>query len=241
MTTNISAASSLTRSVSFNKNVIIHHCYVSPIQDVNVTYYVKKDYERIAKDNEATLKRMMKVKGGLSKSSRLSSSSSRSISDDSSDNDDETAAEDLFCTRGLEVRTKLGSRKRKMNRTRALLVVLEEQQRQHDDKGYIYNFDIIAEAYCGFSKPCQSQANRIAKQDERIAKEVCDEEQQQQLHGGLNLIIQNIDKAAKHKRSNTRRLSTASNSTESTADSSTISSFSSSSTTTSSNYSGEAI
>ena len=116
---------------------------------MNDVHYVKEDYERIRKENEETLKFMM------TKSSR------------SSDED-----EDEYCPRGLEARTVLGSKKRKSNKSRGLKVVLEEQRRQISEKGYVYNMDIIAEAYSGYSKSCHYQASKVGKQDEGAAKQI---------------------------------------------------------------------
>lgn len=69
-----------------------------------------------------------------------------------------------YCMRGLEGYSTLGSATRKKNRSNALLAVLEEQQRQLVDHGYI-DANEIANVYKRSTAQCQLCALFMAKRD----------------------------------------------------------------------------
>jgi hypothetical protein len=68
-----------------------------------------------------------------------------------------------FCSRGLEGRTRLGSRRKLNIKRRARDAVLNEQQRQRDES--IQDSEMISEVYKGFTRPCHTQAHRLGIRD----------------------------------------------------------------------------
>ena len=71
------------------------------------------------------------------------------------------------CVRGLECKTPLGAKRRSTNKKRSRKVVL---QNQHD-------LEMLAQVYSGYSKACQTQATRLGKYDEMIAKQIYEEDE----------------------------------------------------------------
>ena len=75
------------------------------------------------------------------------------------------------CLRGLECKTPAGTKRRSTNKNRSRKVVL---QNQHD-------LEMLAQVYSGYSKACQTQATRLGKYDEMIAKQIYKEEEKRKI------------------------------------------------------------
>ena len=108
------------------------------IQHGAILSYVQADYDTISVENKATIELMNN--GGL-----------------------QDHHKEHFCSRGLEARTRLGSRRRRNIKRRAQDAVLEEQTRQRyeDDE----DPEMISEIYKGFTIPCHTQAQRQGIRD----------------------------------------------------------------------------
>jgi hypothetical protein len=81
-----------------------------------------------------------------------------------------------LCSRGLEGRTRLGSRRKLNIKRRARDAVLNEQQRQRDEG--IQDPEMISEVYKGFTRPCHTQAHRLGIRDYESVTDVNSRKQQ---------------------------------------------------------------
>lgn len=84
---------------------------------------------------------------------------------------------DFFCSRGLEARTWLGSRRRRNIKRRAQDAVLDEQHRQRYENDQ--DPEIISEVYKGFTIPCHTQAQRQGIRDYKCVKEIISRKDQE--------------------------------------------------------------
>jgi hypothetical protein len=73
-----------------------------------------------------------------------------------------------YCHRGLECRTKEGSRRRVMNKAVARNAVLDEQDRQFDS--FVFNSEAIAKVYMATSHMSQVSARTMGLFDEQDAR-----------------------------------------------------------------------
>ncbi|KAG7363171.1 hypothetical protein IV203_026531 [Nitzschia inconspicua] len=73
-----------------------------------------------------------------------------------------------YCTRGLEGHTRVGYMNKMMNRGIASMVVLDEQDRQLNELGFI-NHGVIAMAYQQISSSCQLRASKVGECDSKAA------------------------------------------------------------------------
>jgi hypothetical protein len=113
-------------------------------------FYVQAEYDLIVAENQATIQMM----------------------------DNGALGSEHFCSRGLEARTRLASRRRRNIRGRAQAAVLDEQHRQRyeNDK----DAEMIAEVYRGFAIPCHTQAQRQGTRDyECVLKEIISRKHQE--------------------------------------------------------------
>jgi hypothetical protein len=98
--------------------------------------YVQAEYDTIMAENQATIQMM---------------------------NDHGVLDREYFCSRGLEARTRLGSRRRRNVKRRAQGAVLDEQHRQHYENDE--DPEMISEVYKGYTIPCHAQAQRQGTRD----------------------------------------------------------------------------
>lgn len=76
----------------------------------------------------------------------------------------------VYCTRGLEGHTKLGSISKKKNRSTAIAAVLVEQSKQW--KANKVDVRAIADAYKSTASSCQLWAQVVGKRDQRAAEAI---------------------------------------------------------------------
>ena len=122
------------------KNILIEP---EPLQgsiedDALLLSYVRADYDIIMAENKATIQMMNN--GGVLDHHK-----------------------EHFCSRGLEAKTQLGSRRRRNIKRRAQDAVLDEQTRQHYENDE--DPEMISEVYKGFTIPCHAQAQRQGTRD----------------------------------------------------------------------------
>jgi hypothetical protein len=112
-------------------------------------FYVRAEYDTIVAENKATIQMM---NNGVLES-------------------------ECFCSRGLEAKTRLGSRRRRNIQRRAQDAVLDEQHRQR----YENDEDIvmISEVYKGFTIPSHTQAQRQGTRDYECVKDVTSRKHQE--------------------------------------------------------------
>ena len=130
-----------TRSISFSDKVGIRFTTslkeMTP-QEFNALWYSAEEYEKIT---QACSKQVERLDRG------------------------ETLKDKKFCSRGLECHTRIRSLTKRMNRTMAYQVVLQEQNNQA--MGGVIHDDAIARVYHDVSSSCQLWAHAVALADQR--------------------------------------------------------------------------
>ena len=165
-------------AVTFDLSKNTLHQWKKPSVDISKVYYVKDDYERIEDESDFDLcqaSQQQLLQGKKSKTSQ-----------------DATAAATESCVRGLECKTPMGAKRRNNNKKRTRQVVLQHQN--------IGDADMLAQVYSGYSNACQLQANRLAKYDEVVAKQIYHEDE-------ITFMVENMKDLDVQNNGSTRRSS----------------------------------
>lgn len=138
----LGGGTSSNRGVSFN--AVVHNRRIPQLSESETchVWITNEEYLKYRKRCAYTLKKMMK---------------------------NEFMDEKVYCTRGLEGKTKEGAARRKENKFDASAAVLEEQSMQKAEG--VRDFAALRDAYLVYSGPCQEEATQKGAEDEVAVKD----------------------------------------------------------------------